>query len=94
MTVAIGLGVLLVLGGATYPSVHRRQVRSRNVRRVRAALASWLTSDLAAPLQPGHAPQTVAGFDTAGAGSPPDLPAPAGRRFHFELTAYEIRRAS
>lgn len=82
---------LLAAVGAVAPSVHRRQVRLRTVRHIRASIAGWLTSDLAAPLLPVvAAPSAVAGTTPQGLGVSPDLLVPAVRRFHFELTPYEI----
>ena len=97
MTVAIGLGIILALGAA-YPTVRRRHVRLRTVRHVRAALAPWLTSDMAAPLRPViDSPNAMTGPTPQGPGDSPDLLVPAVRRQHFELTPNEItgyRRAS
>ena len=96
MTVAIGLGLILIASAiAAYPSVRRRQVRARTVSCVRASLAPWLTADLAAPLLPSAA-SGVDGPVTAG---PCVFPRPHGPavRQHFELTPHEIehhRRAS
>lgn len=86
MTVAIGLGFILALGAA-YPTVRRRHVRALTVRHVRASLAPWLTSGMAAPLRP-VAP-SVTGPTPQGPGDSPDLLVPAVRR-HFELTEREI----
>lgn len=97
MTVTIGLVLVAALGCAAYPTVRRRHVRLRTVRHVRASVAPWLTSDMAAPLRPALAP-SVDGYDTA---EPWVLPRAHGsavlKRQHFELTTYEIehhRRAS
>jgi hypothetical protein len=91
MTVAIGLGLLLALGGATFSSVHRRRVRTRTVRRVRASLARLTLPDPAAPLRPTVTAKGAAvGTTPQGPGATPDLLVPAARRQHFVLTADEI----
>lgn len=88
----VGLLAVIALALPIARSVHRRHVRVRTVRRVRASLACWLTSDMAAPLRPVVTSPTVAtGATPQGPGVTPDLLVPAvRRRFSFALTPYEI----
>lgn len=83
------VGILIVTALMSWLHNHRRQVREKGVRQVRAAIAPWLKPDLAAvPQQPtgGDPPTSVSGCRrTAGPGGRA-VPGPAvPARGHLEL---------
>lgn len=82
------VGILIVTALMSWLHNHRRQVREKGVRQVRAAIAPWLKPDLAAvPQQPtGGDPPTSASGCSRTAGSVTQTSGPAvPARAHLEL---------